>query len=80
MAFVDVEMIPVTSSQIESVGFDPETGKGYVRFLARGRGTTSLYEYEGCTQEEATAIITAPSVGIAFGQIWKGTKIYRKIS
>lgn len=69
-------MTPVTSSQIAAVGFNSETKQGRCEFVKNG----SLYEYDGCTQEEADQIINAPSVGIAFGQIWKGVKPFRRIA
>jgi hypothetical protein len=70
------EMVPVSSSQIESVGFNPETSQGKVRFLKNG----SAYLYEACTQEEADTIINAPSVGQMFASLWKGTKSFQRVS
>ena len=73
------EMVPVSSSQIESVGFNAATSQGKVRFLKNG----SEYVYESCTQDEATQIINGAiggSVGITFGQLWKGVKPFRRIS
>jgi hypothetical protein len=71
----DFNMQQVTSSQIAAVGFNPATNQGRVEFIKNG----SLYEYDNCTQEEADSIINAPSVGIAFGNVWKGVKSYRRI-
>ena len=79
----DFTMTSVSSSQIASVGFNPKTSQGRVEFLAKGNRGPSLYEYENCTQDEATQIINGAiggSVGITFGQLWKGTKNFRRIS
>ena len=75
----DFNMTPVVSSQLESVGFNPATSQGRVRFLAKGSRGSSLYEYEGCTQEEANSIINAPSAGTQFGITWKGIKPFRRL-
>jgi hypothetical protein len=75
----DFNMTPVSSSQIEAVGFCTATGQGKVQFLKNG----SEYVYESCTQDEATQIINGAiggSVGVSFSQIWKGTKPFRRIS
>ena len=74
-----MEMIAVDSSQLESVGQDPETGKGMVRFLGKGGRPGSLYEYDDTTPEEAKAIIDADSPGRQFAATWKYGKTYRKI-
>ena len=79
----DFNMTAVSSSQIAAVGFNAETGQGRVEFLAKGNRGPSLYEYDNCTQDEATQIINGAiggSVGITFGQLWKGTKNFRRIS
>ena len=73
------EMTPVTSSQIESVGFNPATGEGRVAFLAKGSRPGSLYSYPNCTQEEFDQIVNAGSVGAMFGQLWKFKAGYQKI-
>jgi KTSC domain len=73
-------MTAVSSSQIEAVGFNPDTNQGRVAFLPKGNNAGSLYEYDSCTQEEASEIVNAPSVGQAFAQTWKGVKPYRRIS
>lgn len=79
MAEATFEMIPVNSTQIESIGFSAETNQGRARFIAKGNFAGALYEYDDCTQEEANAIINAPSPKTAFDQIWKGIKPYRRI-
>ena len=68
------EMIPVESSQIAEVGFNSATGKGRILFSKNG----SLYEYDGCTQEEFQQIVNAPSVGQEFAALWK-PKPYQRL-
>ena len=76
------EMIPVSSSQIEAVGFNPSTGEGRVAFLAKGSRPGSLYSYPSCTQDEFDQIVNGAiggSVGTTFGQLWKYKAGYAKI-
>lgn len=75
----DFNMTEVSNSQIAAVGFNPTTSQGRVIFSDKGRGPTT-YEYDNCTAEEFDSIVNAPSVGIAFGETWKGSKPYRRIS
>jgi hypothetical protein len=74
------EVIPSqSSSQIDGVQFNAETSQGRISFIKNG----SLYEYDDCTQDEATQIASGAiggSVGITFGQLWKGVKPFRRIS
>jgi len=74
------EVIPSqASSQIDQVLFSAETGQGRILFLKNG----ALYEYDNCTREEAEQIASGAiggSVGITFGQLWKGVKNFRRIS
>jgi len=74
------EMVPVSgSSQISAVGFNATTSQGRVEFIKNG----SLYEYDSCTAAEAEQIQNGAiggSVGITFGNLWKGTKPFRRIS
>jgi hypothetical protein len=78
----DFQMVPVSSSQIEAVGFNPETGEGRVAFLAKGSRPGSLYSYPNCSQEEFDQIVSGAiggSVGITFGELWKYKPGYQKI-
>lgn len=72
-------MVSVVSTQIQEVGFDAGSGKGRVRFLAKGNYPSTLYEYEGCTEDEFARIVAAPSVGIMFTALWKDSKPYQRI-
>jgi hypothetical protein len=76
------EMTPVASSQIESVGFNPETGEGRVAFLSKGSRPGSLYSYPNCTAAEYEQIINGViggSVGVTFASLWKFKPGYQKI-
>jgi hypothetical protein len=65
-------MTPVASTNLDEVGFNPDTGQGRVSFQD-GR----LYEYDNCTQEEFEQIVFGGSQ--SFGALWKGIKPYRRI-
>lgn len=69
----DFEMIPVASSNVASVGFEPSTGEGRVEYLSG-----ALYSYDGCTAEEFNRIITAPSAGSMCRSLW-GSKSFSRI-
>jgi hypothetical protein len=53
-----MEMTPVTSSQVESVGYDEKTKTMQVQFKRGG-----LYEYSDVTPEIHERLITADSIG-----------------
>jgi hypothetical protein len=78
------EVIPTqASSQIDQVLFNAETSQGRILFLAKGSRGPSLYEYDDCTSDEAAQIAGGAiggSVGVSFGAIWKGTKVFRRVS
>lgn len=67
-------MQDVASGNLAAVGFNPETKQIRIRFVS-GR----LYEYDDCTQEEADAIIGAPSPNDIFTATIKSGKPYRRI-
>ena len=69
-----ITMTPVQSSQIHSIGHDPETNTMQVRFLAgRGeqRGPGALYQYTGVSAEDFAAFEKAESKGSYFGKVFK---------
>jgi hypothetical protein len=84
-------MIPVKSSQISAIGFDPETKTLRVRFNDRTNKKTgavtpgSVYEYTACPAEHYAGLLAAhaadgESVGAYFGQhIRNGGYVFRKI-
>lgn len=65
-----VRLVDVDSTQIHSIGYDPETQTLAVRFT-RGygekRGPGSLYHYANVTQEDYDAFLAAESKGKHFG-------------
>jgi hypothetical protein len=70
-------MQPVTSSQIASVGYNPDTRKLRVEFNHKG----SLYEYDDIPQEIFDQLVSAPSVGSYFGAAVKNAGfVYRKLN
>jgi hypothetical protein len=73
MSDEDFNMVTVSSGNLAEVGFNPDTKQGCIQFLKGAR-----YIYEGCTQEEADAIIAAPSANDAFRGIW-GSKPYHRV-
>ena len=66
-----VRLVDVDSTQIHSIGYDPETQTLAVRFT-RGygekRGPGSLYHYANVTREDYDAFLAAESKGKHFGQ------------
>ena len=65
-----VRLVDVDSTQIHSIGYDPETQTLAIRFT-RGygdkRGPGSLYHYANVTQEDYDAFLAAESKGKHFG-------------
>lgn len=84
-------MIPVKSSQIKEIGFDPKTKTLRVRFNDRTNKKTgvvtpgSVYEYTACSAEHYAGLLAADaadgeSVGAYFGRhIRSGEYAYRKV-
>jgi hypothetical protein len=80
-----MEMKEVSSSQIHSVGHDPETNTLRIRFKDRTHKNGvivpgSTYEYDGVPAEVHAGLLAAESVGAHFGtHIRNGGFAYRKI-
>jgi frataxin-like iron-binding protein CyaY len=70
-----MERKPVISSNIKSVGYDPDSKTMHVEFTNGG-----LYEYAGVEPAQHQALISAPSVGKHFGTHVRGQFQHRKIS
>ncbi|MCF6330837.1 MAG: KTSC domain-containing protein [Sulfurimonas sp.] len=68
------EMIPVQSSNIESVGYDGADQKAYVRFL-----NGSVYVYRDVPQHEFDGLKDAPSVGSYLNRNFKNVYAYKRI-
>lgn len=67
IAVPSIEMQPVESSQIHSIGFDENTGTLAVRFKDRATGEpTSLYHYDNATPANFAALRDAESIGSHF--------------
>lgn len=56
----EIKLEPVTSSNVEAIGYDSETKTARVRF--KGGGT---YRYEGVSPELFESVRTSPSIGKA---------------
>lgn len=61
-----MEMKEVKSSQIHSIGHDPETNTLAIRFHGKN-GPGGLYHYPNCTAEQFTAFHGCESKGKFFG-------------
>ena len=62
-----IDMQPVKSSQIDSVGYDPATKTLAVKFLTGG-----IYHYANVEPEAFDALKSADSIGKHFGQHIRG--------
>lgn len=65
---------PVTSSQLKSVGHDPDTNKMHVEFK-----NGSVYEYDGVSASDHQALVSSPSVGQHFNKHVKFGFTYKKL-
>lgn len=68
------EMIPVSSSNIESIGYDEQNEQVYVRFL-----NGSLYVYKGVPLHEYENLRDAPSLGSYLHRNYKNVYPYERI-
>jgi len=68
------EMIQVSSSNIDSVGYDVENQEVYVRFL-----NGSLYKYIGVQQHEFENLRDAASVGSYLNRNYKNVYSYERV-
>ena len=66
------EMIPVISSNIESIGYDEGVGSLYVKFK-QGK----VYEYEKVPSYIYDELMAAESVGKYFNQVIKNNYVTR---
>jgi hypothetical protein len=74
MGNYNVTMIPVDSSNVESIGYDEIEQILYVRFL-----TNTLYIYKGVPQYEFDGLCNAPSVGSYLHRNIKNIYPYERI-
>lgn len=68
------EMIPVSSSNIESIGYDEQKQQVYVRFL-----NGCLYVYKGVPLHEYENLRDAPSLGSYLHRNYKNVYPYERI-
>lgn len=68
------EMNPVSSSNIDSIGYDEQNQEVYVRFL-----NNSLYVYKGVPQHEFQNLLEAPSQGSYLNRSFKNIYPYERI-
>ena len=67
--------VPVTSSNLRSVGYDPKTQTLQIEFLKSG-----VYEYSGVPQSVYDGLMSAGSHGTYFDQFIKNAGYsYRKL-
>lgn len=69
-----IEMIPVTSSNIAAVGYDPETQVMRVEFHRSG-----LYELQDVPQAEYEMLIASASIGSTYASFFKDRYETRKL-
>ncbi len=68
------KMIPVASSNIESIGYDEQNEQVYVRFL-----NGSFYVYKGVPLHEFENLLYAPSLGAYLHRNYKNVYPYERI-
>ena len=69
-----MEREPVTSSNIRSVGYDPETSTLEVEF-----NSGTVYQYAGVPQHEYDGLMSGGSVGTYFNAHIKNSFPYTKL-
>lgn len=74
MSDYNVNMIHVTSSNVENVGYDESKQVLYVRFLSGG-----LYIYKGVDSSEFEGLLNASSVGTYLNRNIKKVYPYERI-
>lgn len=68
------EMIPVSSSNIASIGYDEEGQQVYVQFQ-----NGSMYVYKGVPSHEFQNLIEAPSHGSYLNRNFKNVYPYERV-
>lgn len=69
------EMKQVSSSNLESIGYDEQNQEVYVRFL-----NGSIYVYKGVSEHEFQNLIEAPSCGSYLNRNFKNVYPYERIA
>lgn len=68
------EMLPVSSSNIESIGYNEQDQEVFVRFL-----NASVYVYKGVPKHEYENLRDAPSLGSYLHRNYKNVYPYERI-
>lgn len=71
---------PVTSSQLDSVGFDAKSNVLEIAFKNYKGGAPSVYQYTGVAPADYANLMAADSKGKHFGAHIKGRFPYKKVS
>ena len=69
---MQVEMIPVISSNLDAVGYNKQTETLYIRFKSK-----KVYSYERVPEYTFTELVEAESVGKFFNQFIKNQFVTR---
>lgn len=69
-----MQRLPVKSSNIKSIGHDPETNKLHVEF-----NSGKVFEYDGVTAEDHSSLMACESIGKGFQNI-KGRCAFKCIN
>lgn len=69
-----MQRVQVTSSNIDSIGYDEETSRLEVKFK-----NNTIYLYSGVPKHEFTALIAAPSHGKHFNAFIKNKYAFTKL-
>jgi len=76
-----MERIPIKSSQLLSIGYDPSTQTLEIEFRpSRADGASSVYQYSDVRPEVWDAFHRADSQGSFFYKHIKGIYAYKKVS
>lgn len=70
----NIEMIQVSSSNVDSVGYDSENEIVHVRFL-----NNALYIYKGVPEYDYNGLVSAPSVGSYLHRNFKNVYAYERV-
>lgn len=71
-----IQMTPVASSQLHSVGYDPEAEELHIAFKSN---PARVYVYPAVDHEAHNALMTAPSIGSHFSKHIKG-RTFRNVT
>jgi KTSC domain len=74
-----MERTPVSSSQILSVGYDPESRVLEVEFKRKGEAPGGVYDYFDVEPEQHQAFMEAESLGKHFGTSIRGKYRFAKV-